>query len=259
MAQVCIIDEIQMMRDPQRGWAWTRALLGVCADEVHVCGEPAAVALVRELIAPCEGDVVTVNHYERMTPLVVADEPLGSIANVRDGDAIVCFGKAAIYSVSAAIEATGRQVAVIYGSLPPNTKLAMAAKFNDPNDKCKVLVATDAIGMGLNLAIRRVVFHSLLKATGKGNSEPLTVSQAKQIGGRAGRFGTQYGNEGIVTCMRADDMPLLKQLMTTTPVDDMAAGLHPTFEQIELFRCARRVTHIVRTTVSTAIIYHTRQ
>lgn len=45
----------------------------------------------------------------------------------------------------------GKEVAVIYGSLPPNTKLAQAAKFNDPKNPCKVMVATDAIGMGLNL------------------------------------------------------------------------------------------------------------
>lgn len=44
-------------------------------------------------------------------------------------------------------------MAVIYGSLPPNTKLAQAAKFNDPNNPCKVMVATDAIGMGLNLYV----------------------------------------------------------------------------------------------------------
>lgn len=47
----------------------------------------------------------------------------------------------------------GFEVAVIYGSLPPNTKLAQAAKFNDPNNSCKVMVATDAIGMGLNLFV----------------------------------------------------------------------------------------------------------
>ena len=51
------------------------------------------------------------------------------------------------------------EVAVIYGSLPPNAKLAMAKKFNDPEDPCKVLVATDAVGMGLNLNIRRMIFY----------------------------------------------------------------------------------------------------
>lgn len=49
------------------------------------------------------------------------------------------------------IEARGMEVAVIYGGLPPGTKLAQAQKFNDPDNPCKVLVATDAVGMGLNL------------------------------------------------------------------------------------------------------------
>ncbi len=44
-------------------------------------------------------------------------------------------------------------MAVIYGALPPGTKLAQAQKFNDPNNSCNVLVATDAIGMGLNLLV----------------------------------------------------------------------------------------------------------
>lgn len=64
----------------------------------------------------------------------------------------------------------GLEVAVIYGSLPPNTKLAQAAKFNDPNNSCKTMVATDAIGMGLNLYVEFYdisIFHykcSLLNA-----------------------------------------------------------------------------------------------
>ena len=53
--------------------------------------------------------------------------------------------------MSRALEAMGRQVAVIYGGLPPGTKLAHANKFNDTSHECNVMVATDAIGMGLNL------------------------------------------------------------------------------------------------------------
>uniref|UniRef100_A0A1B6F468 RNA helicase n=1 Tax=Cuerna arida TaxID=1464854 RepID=A0A1B6F468_9HEMI len=49
--EVAVIDEIQMMRDPGRGWAWTRALLGVAAEEIHVCGEEGAVDLVKSLAA----------------------------------------------------------------------------------------------------------------------------------------------------------------------------------------------------------------
>ncbi len=48
--EVGVIDEIQMLRDPQRGWAWTRALLGVVAEEVHLCGEAAAIELVKSIL-----------------------------------------------------------------------------------------------------------------------------------------------------------------------------------------------------------------
>lgn len=86
-----------------------------------------------------------------MTDLKIQDTALVSLDNVEPGDCIVCFSKNDIYSVSRSIEASGKEVAVIYGGLPPGTKLAQAAKFNDPENSCKVLVATDAIGMGLNL------------------------------------------------------------------------------------------------------------
>lgn len=50
--EIAVIDEIQLMKDYGRGWAWTRALLGVCANEIHVCGEPGAVGLVRRKSLP---------------------------------------------------------------------------------------------------------------------------------------------------------------------------------------------------------------
>ena len=156
--EVAVIDEIQQTKDYQRGWAWTRALLGVQAEEVHVCGEAAAIDLVRE-ICISTGEEVEVRNYKRLTKLVVEDKAVGSVENIQEGDCVVCFNKHDIYSVSRALEARGMEVAVIYGSLPPNAKLAMAKKFNDPDDPCKVLVATDAVGMGLNLNIRRMIFY----------------------------------------------------------------------------------------------------
>ena len=97
------------------------------------------------------GDTLEVHNYERLTELKVERSALISLSNVMPGDCIVCFNKNDIYTVSRVIESSGKEVAVIYGSLPPGTKLAQAAKFNDPNNSCKILVATDAIGMGLNL------------------------------------------------------------------------------------------------------------
>lgn len=147
---MAVIDEIQLLRDPGRGWAWTRAFLGILADEVHVCGEAGAAEILQR-ICDTTGEVVEVRNYKRLTELTVESTALTTLDNVRDGDCIVCFSKNDIYSVSRQIESRGKEVAVIYGGLPPGTKLAQAAKFNDPNNPCKVMVATDAIGMGLNL------------------------------------------------------------------------------------------------------------
>ena len=110
--------------------------------------------------------------------------------------------------------------------------------FNDENDPCNVMVATDAIGMGLNLNIRRVIFSSLRKvdinAEGKKTLESISVSQALQIAGRAGRSGTQYP-EGFVTTYLHKDLKVLKSLLSSTPALAEKAGLYPTAEQIEMF------------------------
>ncbi|KAM9325010.1 ATP-dependent RNA helicase SUPV3L1, mitochondrial [Gastrophryne carolinensis] len=228
--EVAVIDEIQMLRDPGRGWAWTRALLGLCAQEIHICGEAAAIKLVTELMYTT-GEEVEVRNYNRLTPIRILDHALGSLENLRPGDCIVCFNKNDIYSVSRQIEARGLECAVIYGSLPPGTKLAQANKFNDPNDPCKILVATDAIGMGLNLSIKRIIFNSLVKPTvnekGEKEIDTISTSQALQIGGRAGRFSSMF-KEGEVTTMMGQACMFLLSLI-------QAAGLHPTAEQIEMF------------------------
>lgn len=58
---MAIVDEIQLLRDPSRGWAWTRALLGLRARELHVCGEEAALSLVEELVM-CTGEELEVRE-----------------------------------------------------------------------------------------------------------------------------------------------------------------------------------------------------
>jgi len=235
--EVAVIDEIQMVKDYQRGWAWTRALLGIPAHEVHVCGEAAAIDLVREMMLST-GDEMDVRTYKRLTNLVKDNVAVERIENVQPGDCIVCFNKKDIYSVSRGLEKLGVECAVIYGSLPPGTKLGMAAKFNDPSDPCKVLVATDAVGMGLNLNIRRIIFYSLtklqIKDDGEKVMEVISVSQALQIAGRAGRYNTQW-ETGHVTCFRQEEIPLMHELLSKTPEDILQAGLHPTYDQIETY------------------------
>lgn len=235
--EVAIIDEIQQIKDPGRGWAWTRAFLGLIADEIHVCGEPGTIELLRRLCLTT-GEDLEVRHYKRLTQLTVEDTALMTLNNVEPGDCIVCFSKNDIYSVSREIEARGKEVSVIYGTLPPGTKLAQAAKFNDPNNSCKVMVATDAIGMGLNLSIRRIIFYSLIKPVvnekGEKEMDTISVSQALQIAGRAGRYGTQW-DQGFVTAFKPEDLNTLRSIMSKTPEPITQAGLHPTADQIELY------------------------
>lgn len=243
---VVVIDEIQMLRDPSRGWAWTRALLGIPANEVHLCGEEAAVDLVRKILMPT-GDTLEIIRYNRLTPLVIEEKALVNLDNVRSGDCIVCFTKDSVYNVSMELEKLGHQVAVVYGTLPPGAKLAQCKKFN-ALEECKVMVATDAIGMGLNLSIGRIIFYSLMKMTNdeKGNrsQEYLTPSQCLQIAGRAGRFNTAH-ETGYVTTFRAEDLRSLREIMSRGVQPIERAGLHPTAEQIELF--AFHLPHLTMT------------
>ncbi|XP_072942061.1 ATP-dependent RNA helicase SUV3 homolog, mitochondrial [Epargyreus clarus] len=235
--EVAIIDEIQMIGDMGRGWAWTRAILGLQADELHLCGEAGAINLVEE-ICNTTGEELEVRSYKRLTELKVEDSALGSLDHVRPGDCIVCFNKNDIYSVSRAIEQRGHEVAVIYGSLPPGTKLAQANKFNDPDSSCKVMVATDAIGLGINLSIRRIIFYSLIKPVvnedGDKEMDVISISQALQIAGRAGRYGSVW-ETGYVTTYKPEDLATLKTLLAKPPDPITQAGLHPTAEQMELY------------------------
>lgn len=235
--EVAVIDEIQTIKDLQRGWAWTRALLGIPANEIHVCGEEAAINLIESLCSTT-GEDVEIRKYKRLTELELEDTALCHLSNVEPGDCIVCFSKNDIYTVSRQLERLDKEVAVIYGSLPPGTKLAQAAKFNDVNSSCKILVATDAIGMGLNLHIRRLIFYSLIKPTinekGEREMDTLSVSSALQIAGRAGRYGTQW-EKGYVTTFKSEDLPTLKNLLSQKPDILTQAGLHPTADQIELY------------------------
>jgi ATP-dependent RNA helicase SUPV3L1/SUV3 len=117
---VCVIDEIQMIADSQRGWAWTKALLSVKAKEIHICGEPTAIGLVQKLCAQL-GEEVEVREYTRLTPLTVEKHSLGGDeSKIVKGDCFVAFSRNEIFLQKSLIEKkTGLRAAVIYGSLPP--------------------------------------------------------------------------------------------------------------------------------------------
>lgn len=72
---------------------------------------------------------------------------------------------------------------MVYGALPPETRRQQARLFNEPGNEYTLMVASDAVGMGLNLNIRRVVFHTLHKAEGA-QRRAVPVTQIKQIAGK---------------------------------------------------------------------------
>lgn len=181
---VAVIDEAQMIADPFRGHNWTRALLGLCADEIHVCMAPEAEEIVKAVIDECEDDYEVVYH-ERKTPLSFEK---GSIAleEVQKGDALVVFSRRSVLSLAAALARHHIRASVIYGDLPPASRREQVHKF--AAGETDVVVSTDAIGMGLNLAIRRIIFVEVKKFDGT-DFRLLLPSEIKQVAGRAGRYG----------------------------------------------------------------------
>lgn len=149
---VAVIDEIQMIGHKGRGWAWTQALLGLKAKEIHLCGEERSVPLIKELVASM-GDELEIHTYKRLSPLETMSTSLRRrLTGLRKGDCVVVFSRVGIHLMKKEIEtATQKRVAVVYGSLPPETRAQQAKLFNDPNNDYDILVASDAIGMGLNL------------------------------------------------------------------------------------------------------------
>lgn len=257
---VAVIDEIQMIGDEYRGWAWTQAVLGVQAKEVHLCGEERAVPLIEALCART-GDEVVIHRYNRLSPLQPASQSLGGrLARLEKGDAVVSFSRVNIHGLKRGIEqATGKKCAIVYGSLPPETRAQQAALFNDPNNDYDYLAASDAIGMGLNLEVKRVIFEAVQKFDGS-KMRILTVPELKQIGGRAGRFksaaahaiqdsagqttvsaeaqnssSTDISKPGTVTSLETADLRTVQDSFKAESPPLKAAGLFPPSSVIEKF------------------------
>ena len=181
---VAVIDECQMISDRERGYAWTRAILGVLAPEVHLCSAPQAKNLLIRLIQSC-GDSYEVIVHERKTPLVCMNRVV-DYRDVQPGDALITFSKVGVLSVAEDLRQQGKEPAIIYGALPYSTRRKQMEGFLD--GRMRYVVATDAIGMGLNLPIRRVIFMDTEKYDGVERRE-LKPEEIQQIAGRAGRYG----------------------------------------------------------------------
>ncbi len=183
---IAVIDEAQMVADKERGWAWTTAILGLRADEIHVCIAPYAEKIITDLIEEC-GDSYEIIRHERQTPLVMDNSKFKLFREyIRKHDALIVFSRRNVHAVAGELRTMGIRCSVIYGNLPYDVRQEEARRFRA--GETDVVVATDAIGMGMNLPIERLVFLEISKFDGT-DTRLLKPAEIQQIVGRAGRRG----------------------------------------------------------------------
>ena len=172
------LDEAQLGADPERGHVFTDRLLRARGrDETMILGSAALKPLVRTLVPEAE-----VIERPRFSTLSYAGAK--KLSRLPKRSAIVAFSAEEVYAVAETIRRLRGGTAVVMGALSPRTRNAQVAMFQA--GEVDYLVATDAIGMGLNMDVAHVAFASLTKFDGR-RTRRLTVAEMAQIAGRAGR------------------------------------------------------------------------
>ena len=209
VVDAAVIDEVQLLSDSDRGWAWSAALIGAPAKRIIMTGSPDCVPLVEDL-AQYLGEPLSVRHLERFNPLAVL-ESAADLDHIEPGTAVVCFSRRDVLGLKQHLEQRHR-VSVIYGNLSPPVRREEARRFR--SGETKVLVATDAIALGLNLPIKTVIFYSTWKFNGR-EEVRLTPSEIRQIGGRAGRYGKH--DAGYVGALTHADLVAVRAAFAEPP------------------------------------------
>ncbi|HEY9577211.1 MAG TPA: helicase-related protein, partial [Pseudobacillus sp.] len=179
---IVVIDEAQMIADKDRGFSWYKAITGARAAEVHIIASRNMKNMLIQLLGDNEYEL---SEYSRDIPLQVEPSPF-RLSDTAKGDALVCFSRREVLETADKLRKNRFSVSMIYGSMPPETRKKQMQQFIE--GKTSVIVSTDAIGMGLNLPIRRIVFLKNEKFDGT-RRRLLTSQEIKQIAGRAGRKG----------------------------------------------------------------------
>lgn len=180
---VAVIDECQMLFDADRGSAWSAALIGVPALVVYAIGSPTVENTIVSL-ANMLNERLVIEHTQRLVPLMHTSEPI-KLKHIQQGDAVIAFSRKEVLKIAQSLASRGYSVATIYGALSPEVRKLQVHKFI--TGSANVVVATDAIGMGLNLPIKRVIFSADSKYDGE-RVRKLKRTECVQIAGRAGRF-----------------------------------------------------------------------
>lgn len=182
------IDEAQLGADPERGHMFTdRMLRARGREETMILGSASLAGLVRDLVP--EAEIIT---RPRFSTLSYAG--LCKLSRLPKRSAIVAFSAEEVYAIAEMLRRFSGGAAVVMGALSPRTRNAQVEMFEA--GEVDYLVATDAIGMGLNLDVRHVAFASLQKFDGR-RLRRLTIAEMAQIAGRAGRH-QQDGSFGTI-------------------------------------------------------------
>jgi ATP-dependent RNA helicase SUPV3L1/SUV3 len=197
------IDEIQLAADPERGHVFTQRLLHARGRfETMFLGAATMAPLMRRLIPDLE--VVT---RERLSQLTYAGSK--KLTRLPRRSAIVAFSTEQVYTIAELIRRQRGGAAVVMGSLSPRTRNAQVALFQ--SGEVDFLVATDAIGMGLNMDVDHVAFAGLRKFDGR-RTRWLHAHEIAQIAGRAGRH-IRDGTFGVTGEAGELDEDLVEQVV----------------------------------------------
>ena len=202
-ADFVAVDEIQLCADPERGHVFTDRLLR--ARGLHETNFLGADTMRGTIAALVPG--VQFIKRERMSELVYSGQK--KISRMRPRSAIVGFSVENVYAIAELIRRQKGGAAVVMGALSPRTRNAQVAMYQ--NGEVDYLVATDAIGMGLNLDVDHVAFSALSKFDGR-RMRPLAPNELAQIAGRAGR-GFKSGTFGVTGDAPALDDGVARAIM----------------------------------------------
>jgi ATP-dependent RNA helicase SUPV3L1/SUV3 len=181
------IDEVQTATDLDRGHIFTNAILNARgSQETLLLGAATMAPIIRNLLPGIE-----ILERPRFSQLFYTGSK--KITRVPSRTAIIAFSAADVYAIAELVRRERGGAAVIMGALSPRTRNAQVELYQ--NGDVDILVATDAIGMGLNLDIKHVAFSADTKFDGH-QTRPLSLAEMGQIAGRAGRH-TNDGTFGV--------------------------------------------------------------
>ena len=200
---VAIIDEIQMLDDIDSGWAWVNAIIGCPAKTIIMTGSVNALEAVRR-IATYLGEELEVVKHQRKTPLKVLPRHT-ALEYLEPGTALIAFSRKDVLQLKQKLQKKYK-VSVIYGNLSPEVRRDEAQRFRDGTSE--ILIATDAIAMGLNLPIKNILFTTDTKFDGISRRK-INVNEIVQIAGRAGRY--KIFDAGFLGATRRDVLDHIKE------------------------------------------------